>query len=170
MFLQRFPLSGTAGLLYHTEAVICPRPSFDPPDRTYLDGLIPGIETFEEIDDSWWTARGDVLDCVELGYGGAACADTCCGVPFGTDQTAYPLNARRAVISNADVSEKRVYLYGTGDFGGVEARGRMCNPGRKCWSGWSGMDYNPLTNNCNTFTSAVLKCVYGLSEAKPNLG
>ena len=29
---------------------------------------------------------------------------------------------------------------------------------------------NPLTNNCNTFTSAVLKCVYGFSDAKPHLG
>ena len=39
-----------------------------------------------------------------------------------------------------------------------------------CVSDWAGTDYNPLTNNCNTFTSAVLKCVYGMSDAKPNLG
>ena len=40
----------------------------------------------------------------------------------------------------------------------------------KCVSNWSGQDYNPFTNNCNTFTSTVLKCVYGLSDAKPHLG
>lgn len=39
-----------------------------------------------------------------------------------------------------------------------------------CVSNWSGRDYNPLTNNCNTYTSTVLKCVYGLSDAKPHLG
>merc|ERR1739845_99419 len=39
-----------------------------------------------------------------------------------------------------------------------------------CVSNWAGRDYNPLTNNCNTFTSTVLKCVYGLSDAKPHLG
>ncbi|KAL3758976.1 hypothetical protein ACHAWU_003047 [Discostella pseudostelligera] len=39
-----------------------------------------------------------------------------------------------------------------------------------CVSNWSGHDYNPLTNNCNTFTSTILKCVYGLSDAKPHLG
>ncbi len=39
-----------------------------------------------------------------------------------------------------------------------------------CVSDWGGTDYNPLTSNCNTFTSAVLKCVYGMSDAKPNLG
>ena len=37
-------------------------------------------------------------------------------------------------------------------------------------SDWSGTDYNPITNNCNTFTSTVLKCVYGMSDRKPNLG
>ena len=39
-----------------------------------------------------------------------------------------------------------------------------------CVSNWGGRDYNPLTNNCNTFTSTVLKCVYGFSDAKPHLG
>ena len=41
---------------------------------------------------------------------------------------------------------------------------------KKCWSNWAGTDYNPLTNNCNTFTSTVLSCVYGLSQHKPSLG
>jgi len=40
----------------------------------------------------------------------------------------------------------------------------------KCWSDWAGTDYNPLTNNCNTFTSTILACIFGLSENKPNLG
>ncbi len=40
----------------------------------------------------------------------------------------------------------------------------------KCVSDWAGTDYNPLTNNCNTFTSTVLKCVFGLSDDKPDLG
>ncbi len=40
----------------------------------------------------------------------------------------------------------------------------------KCVSDWAGRSYNPLTNNCNTYTSTILKCVYGLSDAKPHLG
>merc|ERR1712187_340401 len=41
---------------------------------------------------------------------------------------------------------------------------------KKCWSNWAGTDYNPLTNNCNTFTSTVLSLVFGFSEKKPHLG
>ena len=40
----------------------------------------------------------------------------------------------------------------------------------KCVSDWTGSDYSALTLNCNTYTSTVLKCVYGLSDAKPHLG
>jgi len=40
----------------------------------------------------------------------------------------------------------------------------------KCVSDWTGSDYSALTLNCNTFTSTILKCVYGLSDAKPHLG
>merc|ERR1719183_3159000 len=80
----------------------------------------------------------------------------------------FPLNAREAVIGNAVTSKKNVFIYGTGDFDGNAAYHAACD--HKCWSNWAGTDYNPLSNNCNTFTSTVLSMVYGLSEKKPNLG
>merc|ERR1711953_1108589 len=119
-----------------------------------------------EIDESWWNTR--TTSCIELGYGGAMCSQECCGVPHGDSQEEYPLNARRAVISNADVSKKSLYLYGTGSFDGNMAYHNTCD--HKCWSNWAGTDYNVLNNNCNTFTSTVLAMVYGLSQKKPNLG
>jgi len=61
-----------------------------------------------------------------------------------------------------------LYIYGTGAFDGNTAWHDTCD--KKCWSNWKGTDYNPLTNNCNTFTSTVLKLVYGLSDKKPHLG
>merc|ERR1719389_1274871 len=96
------------------------------------------------------------------------CGKECCGVPHGDKQEQYPLNARRAVIGNADTSQKSLYIYGTGDFDGNAAYHNTCD--HKCWSNWAGTDYNPLTNNCNTFTSTVLFMVYGLSQKKPGLG
>merc|ERR1719491_1631845 len=83
----------------------------------------------------------------------------------------YPLNARLSVIENADTSRKSHYLYGYGTFSGNVAYETLCGESsQKCWSNWSGLDYRVLKNNCNTFTSTVLSCVYGLSEEKPDLG
>merc|ERR1712110_1151154 len=65
---------------------------------------------------------------------------------------------------------KQVFLYGTGSFDGNQAFDDACNTKyHKCWSNWAGIDYNPLWNNCNTFTSTVLYMVYGLSQKKPHL-
>merc|ERR1712183_169486 len=55
-----------------------------------------------------------------------------------------------------------------GNFDGDVAYHHTCD--KKCWSNWAGTDYNPLTNNCNTFTSTILYMVYGLSQKKPHLG
>lgn len=190
VFLQKFPLLGTP--FYHTEVVVCPKNAFDAADRTTLDGRVAAIANarlsphrasrlgdgesssssstgFVEIAESWWGARD--VPCVELGYGGAACREKCCSVPHGEDQVPYPLNARRSVISNADVDRKSLYLYGVGAFSGEVAYRTLCAAtAEKCWSNWSGADYRVLRNNCNTFTSTVLSCVYGLSENKPHLG
>lgn len=165
VFLQRFPLGGV-NLFYHTEVVVCPRGGFSQEDQTTLDQKIAGMTDFIDMDESWWSTR--TAPCVELGYGGALCGKECCGVPHGADQTQYPLNARRAVIGNADTSQKKMYLYGTGEFDGNVAYHNTCD--KKCWSNWAGTNYNPITNNCNTFTSTVLYCVYGLSQKKPHLG
>lgn len=164
VFLQRFPLTG--GLFYHTEVLVCAQDAFSGNDRHYIDKVLTSTTDFTEMPTSWWTKRSTV--CVELGYGGAACSEECCGVPHEADQKAYPLNSRTAVISNIEVDKKKVYLYGDGNLDGEEAYHHVCD--HKCWSNWSGTDYNPLTNNCNTFTSTVLSCVFGLSEKKPNLG
>merc|ERR1712217_405246 len=78
------------------------------------------------------------------------------------------LKDRRAVIGNADGKQKSLYIYGTGAFDGNAAWHDACD--KKCWSNWAGTDYNPLKNNCNTFTSTILYSVYGLSQKKPHLG
>merc|ERR1712098_716706 len=92
------------------------------------------------------------------------CSKECCSV--GKDEH-MPLNKKQAVIRNADVDKKTLFIYGTG-FDGMTGYHDVCD--KKCWSNWSGTDYNVFKNNCNTFTSTVLYCVYGLSQKKPNLG
>jgi hypothetical protein len=128
------------------------------------------------LDVAWWTTQSTV-NCTELGYGGATCTERCCSAPHGPNQLQFPLNARRAVISNADTSQKSLFLYGASNLNGNDTYHGICggNGGssgseEKCWSNWAGTDYNPLTNNCNTFTSAILACILGLSEKKPHLG
>merc|ERR1711939_1136459 len=167
VFLQKFPLGGV-NLFFHTEVVVCPRSEFNATDQQFLDKQISGIgdKGFLQIDNDWWTQR--TAACVELGYGGAMCKQECCGVPHTDKQKAYPMNSRDAVIGNADGKQKTMYVYGDGSFDGNQAWHNACD--KKCWSIWAGTNYNPLTNNCNTFTSTILFCVYGLSQKKPNLG
>lgn len=166
VFLQKFPLEGTDDLLWHTEVLVCPREGFAPDEQEYLDQNIESLTDFVEIDESWWQDK--TASCTELGYGGDDCFDRCCAVPHGADERDFPLNEHRAVIGNAKVEEKYLYLYGTGALEGDQTWHATCD--EKCWSNWAGTDYNPLTNNCNTFTSTVLHCVFGLSEKKPDLG
>jgi hypothetical protein len=167
VFLQRFPLEGTGGFLFHTEVLVCSRSSFSAEDSDKLDVEASTLTDYVELEESWWSDKYSV-SCVELGYGGADCSDACCGVLFGEEQKSYPINGRKAVIPNAVGDQKVLYFYGTGNFNGETAWHAVCDS--KCWSEWSGTDYNPLSNNCNTFTSTVLSCVYGLSEKKPHLG
>lgn len=166
VFLQKFPLEGTDDLLWHTEVLVCPREGFAPDDQAYIDEKIESLTDFVEIDESWWQDK--TASCTELGYGGDACTDRCCAVPHGVKERDFPLNEHRAVIGNAKVEEKYLYLYGIGQLEGDQTWHATCD--EKCWSNWAGTDYNPLTNNCNTFTSTVLHCVFGLSEKKPDLG
>merc|ERR1719253_18322 len=163
VFLQRFPLEGPVELFYHTEIVVCEKAKFSADEQKYLDDKIQGMTDFAQVDDSWWQSKATA--CVELGYGGDFCSKECCSV--GHDAS-YPLNARKAVIGNADTSKKAMYIYGTGAFDGNQAYHNTCDA--KCWSEWAGTDYNVLKNNCNTFTSTVLSMVYGLSQKKPHLG
>ena len=146
-------------------------------------------EPFAPIARDRWSTQA-APGCVQLGYGGANCGGGCCGAPHKRQNSHYALNSRRAVIGNALGDQKEVFLYGAsgrgesgaGDHGtsGEDAYRAVCHGQMNaisaptalpaCVSGWAGRDYNPLTNNCNTFTSTILKCVYGLSDAKPRLG
>jgi len=182
VFLQRFPLQGTP--FFHTEVLVCSKDQFSISDQSTLDDYVASLTKtekghqfldkekhvpFVEIDESWWTKREST--CTELGYGSAPCKRKCCGVPHGEDQRLYSFNARKSMITNADTSQKALFLYGMGDFSGNAAYDDICDSSHdKCWSNWSGFDYKLLKNNCNTFTSTVLSCVYGLSEEKPDLG
>lgn len=165
VFLQKFSLEGSGGYLFHTEVLVCPRENFSDEDQKMLEDKVSTLKDYVEIEEMWWYDK--TANCVELGYGGAPCSQACCAVPLGEKKKTYPLNSRNAVISNVDMESKSLFLYGMGDFDGVTAWHNTCDA--KCWSTWSGLAYNPLTNNCNTFTSTVLKCVYGLSQKKPHL-
>jgi len=167
IFLQKFPLEYSLDQIFHTEVLVCDRNGFSPEDQTFLDDQISGLTDFVEVDVSWWSSR--TANCVEFGYGGSSCTEHCCGAPHREEEMTFPLNERRAVIGNADTTKKTLYLYGSSSsLDGEAAYRRLCD--QKCWSNWAGTDYNPLSNNCNTFTSTVLHCVFGLSEKKPNLG
>jgi len=172
VFLQKFPLQNTSNLIFHTEVLVCPRVGFGNNEQDYLDRILKNLHDFVEIPIDWWSNQK--VNCREFGYGGAVCSERCCGSPHTSAETRYPLNERRAVIGNADTSQKSLFLYGTsGPLSGVDAYHKLCPPDADhpaCWSNWAGTDYNPLTNNCNTFTSTLLHCVFGLSEKKPNLG
>ena len=135
---------------------------------------------FVLINNSQWSTQS-IPKCVQLGYGGGSCSSGCCGSPHTSKQTNYALNSHSAIIANAMGSNKELYFYGTSStISGNDAYRAVChghiyaidesNGLPKCVSDWSGNDYNPITNNCNTYTSTVLKCVYGMSDAKPNLG
>mmetsp|Transcript_5500 Transcript_5500/g.15997 ORF Transcript_5500/g.15997 Transcript_5500/m.15997 type:complete len:130 (-) Transcript_5500:16-405(-) len=95
VFLQRFPLTG--GLFYHTEVLVCNRNEFSADDQAMLDKTVASMTDFSEMDDTWWAAR--TATCVEMGYGGAACSEECCGVPHGPTQIFYEIISRTAVIS-----------------------------------------------------------------------
>ena len=144
--------------------------------------------SFVQVPEEQWSQQTN-SKCVQLGYGGASCPSTCCGSPHGNENINYSLNSRQAVIGNAMGDAKQLYLYGVSDsISGMDAYRAVCVDDNTktttataaaddtnqmlptCVSHWAGTDYNPLTNNCNTFTSTILKCVYGLSDDKPNLG
>lgn len=144
---------------------------------------------FAVVAKNQWSAQSDP-SCVQLGYGGKVdwssadnaykfCSSPCCGSPHKSENTNYALNSQDAVIKNALGEEKEVYLYGISFMSGGDAYRAVCHGHMNaveeddlpvCVSNWTGKDYNALTNNCNTFTSTVLKCVYGMSDSKPDLG
>ena len=190
VFLQKFPLENTWGLLFHTEVVVCTSNAFDEDFITVLDSLAEKLSPsadekvpFVQVPEEQWIKQSE-SKCVELGYGGGPCTTPCCGSPHRNENTNYALNSRQAVISNAVGEEKQLFLYGKKDgISGSDAYRAVCHGHNnnnnmmaaidglpKCVSNWSGNDYNPITNNCNTYTSTVLKCVYGLSDQKPDLG
>lgn len=191
VFLQKFPLENTWQMIFHTEVVVCPRSTFDdhtdflstldqlvdklspPNNNNNSDDTTKGVP-FAPVPKEQWTLQSN-SNCIQLGYGGDTCPTTCCGSPHGSDNTNYALNSRQAVIGNAMGEAKELFVYGVSDgVSGMDAYRAVCGGDDDamptCVSHWAGTDYNPLTNNCNTFTSTILKCVYGLSDAKPNLG
>ena len=88
VFLQKFPLEGTDHLLFHTEVLVCSKDGFSSDDQKNLDAILASLEDFSEIDESWWSLK--TADCVEMGYGGAACKDRCCSVPHGKREKKSP--------------------------------------------------------------------------------
>lgn len=149
-------------------------------------GSASPADPFAPIDKEQWSKQA-APGCVQLGYGAANCGLGCCGSPHNHHNSNYALNSDKAVISNAMGGDKELFFYGVSGGGGSlpgisgeDAYWAVCHGQMNaiavattlpsCVSNWAGRDYNPLTNNCNTFTSTVLKCVYGLSDSKPHLG
>ena len=197
IFLQKFPLMNSMNLLFHTEVISCNSNQFTKDDQEYLLSQVNAMADqhldYVPIDEEFWSSSTkSKISCVEYGYGGSACTKQCCSVPHTSKQLHYPFNNADAIIHNADTTQKSLYLYGLsynmtrdivwsklcgGGGGGGSSNIEDGGGGEdttmnasKCWSNWAGIDYNPLTNNCNTFTSTVLKCIYGLSDKKPHLG
>jgi hypothetical protein len=164
------------------------------PPASFDDIIINKNDTNKQIHfvvvaKNQWSAQSDP-SCVQLGYGGKVdwssvdnafefCRTACCGSPHKNENTNYALNSHDAVISNAMGEDKELYLYGISSISGEDAYRAVCHGHMNaveedklpiCVSSWSGTNYNALTNNCNTFTSTVLKCVYGMSDSKPGLG
>lgn len=198
IFLQKFPLEHTFRSIFHTEVILCPKDKLDSEFTTTLDGILATLEPsrftkdetstslqsgekepFAEIPEDKWKTQSSP-NCIQLGYAGSSCATPCCSVPHKSKNVAYALNSRTAVIGNAMGNYKQLFLYGETELNdGTDAAFRAVCHGHygaieegklpKCVSNWAGTDYNPITNNCNTFTSTVLKCVFGLTDAKPSL-
>ena len=193
IFLQKFPLMNSMNLIFHTEVISCNSNQFTKDDQEFLHSqlntMVDQNLDYVPIDDEFWSSSTKSnISCVEYGYGGSACTKQCCSVPHTSKQLHYPFNNTDAIIHNADTTQKSLYFYGLAhnmtrdivwsklcgggssndDSGGEDAT--TTTGTSKCWSNWAGIDYNPLTNNCNTFTSTVLKCIYGLSDKKPHLG
>ena len=208
VFLQKFPLKNSFGMIFHTEVVVCPRKAFEK-DAHFLETLDALVQvlppsSFEDVVNkkdkknqihfaavakNQWSAQSE-NGCVQLGFGEKYnwntddnayefCRTACCGSPHKDENRRYALNSKQAVIENALGDEKEVYLYGVSPISGEDAYRAACHGHMNaieedklpvCVSNWAGTDYNALTNNCNTYTSTVLKCVFGLSDSKPNLG
>ena len=200
VFLQKFPLEYTFKSIFHTEVILCPKDKLDNDFTSTLDEVLTTLEPsrfsktqqdsspsslttsekepFAEIQSSQWSTQSSP-SCIQLGYAGSSCKTPCCSVPHRSNNVAYALNSKTAVIQNAMGDYKQLYLYGStqlkdedtafravchGHYGAIE-EGALPT----CVSNWAGTDYNPITNNCNTFTSTLLKCVFGLTDAKPSL-
>jgi len=197
VFLQKFPLQHSFKMIFHTEVVVCPSTAFEDdavfrntlnsllntvaPSRFDGDGVQESTKEslFAPVPKEQW-AKQSKPECVQLGYGGSSCSTGCCGSPQRDKNRGYALNSQGSVIGNAMGAEKELFVYGTSrSISGGDAYRAVCHGHLgavetgtlpKCVSDWKGTDYGPIMNNCNTFTSTVLKCVYGLSDAKPHLG
>mmetsp|Transcript_127153 Transcript_127153/g.354061 ORF Transcript_127153/g.354061 Transcript_127153/m.354061 type:complete len:393 (-) Transcript_127153:328-1506(-) len=165
VFLEVFRLSGTSwvlGGLYHSQMLICPKSEFQPEERRYIQELEIGSSRFAEVPEAWWRQSG--ARCVAVSFGGARDGAPCSGV----GERQQGLGELAALIPNVDAGVAWKYYYGAGGLSGLQATKRVCSPG--CGRHWAGTSYDMLSNNCNTFTSTVLHCVYGLSQQKPDLG
>lgn len=200
VFLQKFPLEHTFKSIFHTEIILCPKDKLDNDFTSTLDEVLTTLEPsrfsktqrdnspsplktsekepFAEIQSSQWSTQSSP-SCIQLGYAGSSCKTPCCSVPHRSNNVAYALNSKTAVIQNAMGDYKQLYLYGSTDLNDEDTAFRAVCHGHygaieegtlpTCVSNWAGTDYNPITNNCNTFTSTLLKCVFGLTDAKPKL-
>jgi len=167
IFLQVFRLQGSSvagiGGFYHSEVLVCPRSQFPLRDQEYLDGLDLSQQDFYEMSEDWW--RSSQVKCAEIAYGGAEDSAVCSGVMLRKQQ---PLADSEALILNVDSGVAWKYFYGVGDKSLRDISESQCSGA--CGQQWAGSSYGLTTHNCNTFTSAILHCVYGLSQSKPGLG
>jgi len=151
------------GGFYHSQMAICPKSHFSAEERRVLDGLqLDPSKGFAEVPPTLW--RRSPASCFKLSFGGIADNSRCSGI----SAVRQALRLDSALIPNVEPGVAWKYLYGDGPFSGPQTARRICMT--SCGDQWSGGKYNLVTRNCNTFTSTVLQCVYGLSQEKPGLG
>jgi len=153
-----------SGAFYHSEVVFCDRNGFQAADQAYLEDLLKGSwwSGYQKIPVDWWEQRHAA--CTTLSYGGGYNKASCSGISHYSQY----LSTRRAGIGNADRSAAYKYIFGTTDFDSSTAKDVVC--GGHCGLDWSSDAYNPVSRNCNLFSSTMMSCILDLSQSTPNLG
>lgn len=156
--------TGEAGAFYHSEVVICHRDGFSRADQKHLEGILKGLwwSNYEKLPTSWWQNRH--VSCQTLSYAGGSSKVPCSGVSI------FPqfLSSRLSGITNADLNHVWKYIYGTADYDPYQARNHVCRG--SCGPDWASDNYNPISRNCNFFSSSLMGCTLGLSTSTPSLG
>lgn len=158
------------GIAYHGAVISCPKSSFSSDEQRQLDDAI-SKNYWTELNENWW-GKSDIT-CKLIQYGGDDDTQQCSCISFDDAQThEQPLSSLHANGEQFSSSGVWKYIYGTGSMDVDTVHHEACDqPIPSGDINWSCHTYNAVEGpNCNTFVSFVLKCAYGLSDKKPDIG